>query len=120
MVSPLATLKLTLSSARTMPARVRNSTLKPSTESAGATITAANSCASPGIDHVAQPVAEQIEAEHRDHQCGAGEEGNPPFAGNDIGGAFRNHDPPLRRRRPHSEPDEGQAGGVENGVAHGQ
>ena len=32
------------------------------------------------IDDVAQSVTEKIEAEHRDHQCDAGKEGDPPFA----------------------------------------
>ena len=50
----------------------------------------------------------------------AGKERDPPFAGDDIGGAFGDHDAPFRRRRPHAEPDERQARGVEDGVAHGQ
>ena len=34
----------------------------------------------PRIDDVAQAITEEIEAEHRKHQCGAGEERDPPFA----------------------------------------
>ena len=37
-----------------------------------------------------------------------------------LAGAFRHHDAPFRRRRPDAEPDERQAGGVEDGVAHGE
>src|SRR5580704_16550120 len=107
MVSPLSTEKLTLSSARTMPERVRKSTLSPSTLSAGAVVvTGASSCPSPGIDHIAQAVAEQVEAEHRDHQRQAGEERVPPFARHHEGRALSNHDAPFRRRWPHAKPDE--------------
>ena len=48
------------------------------------------------IDDVAQAVAEQVEAEHRDHQRGAGEERDPPFARDHEGRAFGHHDPPFR------------------------
>src|ERR1700722_19377244 len=120
MVSPLSTAKLTLSSARTMPERVRNSTLSPSTLSAGAAVVMSVSCPAPGIDQVAQAVAEQVEAEHCDHQRQAGEERVPPFPRHHEGRALRHHDAPFRRRRTHAEPDERQAGGIEDGVAHGQ
>src|SRR5580658_1031921 len=105
MVSPLPTAKLTFSSARTMPERVRNSTLRPSTDSVGAAVIGAPSCASPGINQIAQPVAEQIEAEPRHHQRGAGKKRDPPFAANDIGGTFGDHDAPFRRRRPYAQPN---------------
>src|SRR6184192_3007071 len=72
------------------------------------------------IDDVAQAVAEQVEAEHRDHQRGAREERDPPFARYHEGGTFGDHDAPFRGRRPHAKPDERQTGGVENGVAHGE
>src|ERR1700726_3939887 len=120
MVSPLSTAKLTLSSARTMPERVRNSTLSPSTLSAGAAVVMSASCPSPGIDHVAQAVAKQVEAEHRDHQRQAGKKRIPPFPRHHKGRALGHHDAPFRHRWPHAEPDERQAGGVEDGVTHGQ
>src|SRR5438128_5028035 len=72
------------------------------------------------VDDVAQAVAEQIEAEHRDHQRQPREQRDPPFARDHEGGAFRDHDAPFRRRRPHAEPDEGQARSVEDRVAHRQ
>ena len=50
----------------------------------------------------------------------AGEERHPPLAGDDEGRAFGDHDPPLRRRRPHAEADERQAGRVEDRPAHVQ
>src|ERR1700733_1254950 len=101
MVSPLSTAKLTFSSARTMPERVRNSTLRPSTESVD--VMRASSCPSPGIDHVAQAVAEKIEAEYRNHQSETREGRVPPFARNHELRAFRHHDAPFRRRRPHAQ-----------------
>src|SRR5579862_403149 len=118
MVSPLATLKLMLSRAWTMPERVRNSTQSPSTDSAAA-VMCVRSCASPWIDHVAQSVAQEIEAEHRDHQREAGKQRDPPLAGDDIGGAVGDHDAPFRSRRPDSKSDERQTRRIENGVAHG-
>ena len=33
---------------------------------------------------------------------------------------FRDHDPPLRRRRPDTKTDEGQTSGVQDRVSHGQ
>src|ERR1700675_3779921 len=106
MVSPLSTAKLTLSSARTMPERVRKSPLSPSTRSAGAAVVMCVSCPSPGIDHVAQAVAEQVEAEHCDHQRQAGKERIPPFPRHHEGRALRDHDAPFRRWWPYAEPDE--------------
>src|SRR5438105_6585096 len=72
------------------------------------------------IDDVAQAVAEQVEAEHRDHQREPREQRDPPFARHHEAGALRDHDAPLRGRRSHAEANERQAGGVEDGVAHGQ
>src|SRR6202021_1503707 len=94
-VSPLATAMLTCCTALTMPRRVENSTVRSLTSSSGST---AIGLGPPlRIDQIAQPIAEQVEAEHRDHQRPTGKEGHPPFAGNDIGGAFRHHDPPFGR-----------------------
>src|ERR671934_1407026 len=120
-VSPLATRTSTCSTARTTPRRVENSTVRSATSSSGTvSLTTPNSGSPLRIDDIAQPIAEQVEAEHRDHQRGAGEERDPPLAGHHEGGAFRHHDSPFRRRRAHTEPDEGEPGGVEDGVAHGE
>src|SRR6202043_2327292 len=66
----------------------------------------------PRIDDVAQAVAQEIEAEYRDHQRGAGKEGDPPFAGDHERRAFRHHDPPFRGRWPHAESYERETGGI--------
>ena len=50
----------------------------------------------------------------------AGKERDPPFAGDHEGRALGDHDAPFRRRRAHAKADERQAGGVEDGVAHGE
>src|SRR5581483_9234818 len=116
-VSPLATEMSTCCTALTMPRRVVNSTVRSCTSSKGcATI----SRPPLGIDDIAKTVAEQVEAEHRNHQRKAGEQRDPPFARDHEARAFRDHDAPLRRWRPHAEPDEGQARGIEDGVAHGE
>src|SRR6202789_4100089 len=96
-VSPLATAILTCCTALTMPRRVENSTVRSLTWSSGK----ASIVSGPPlrIDQIAQTIAEQIKAEHRDHQRPAGKESDPPLAGNDVGRALRHHDPPLRRRR---------------------
>src|ERR1700687_3656534 len=99
-VSPLATEMLTCCTALTMPRRVANSTVRSSTSSSGCAVTVFG-VAPPmplrpplRVDQVAQPVAQQVEAEYRDHQRATGEEGDPPLAGNDIGRTFRDHDAP--------------------------
>src|SRR5713226_10482285 len=111
-VSPLPTLRLTCVTARTIPRRVENSTVRSETSRRGrACGTPCASGSPPGIDDVAQAVAEQIEAKHRDHQRGAGKECDPPFAGDHEGCAFRHHDSPFRRGRTHAEADEGEPRG---------
>src|SRR5579863_9999127 len=115
-VSPLATWMLMFCTAFTMPRRVENSTVRSLTSSSGNALIGSSSPLR--IDQIAQAVAEQVEAEHCDHQRAAGKERDPPLAGNDVGGALRHHDPPLRRRRLDAESNERKAGGVENGVTH--
>src|SRR6266436_8701899 len=61
------------------------------------------------IDDIAETIAEQVEAEHRDHQGQAREQRDPPFARDHEARAFRDHDAPFRGRRPHPEPDERQS-----------
>src|SRR4051812_8521897 len=106
-VSPLATEMLTCCTALTMPRRVANSTVRSATSSKGCAVI---SCPPLRIDNVAQAVAEQVEAEHRDHQSETREQRDPPFARHHEAGAFGDHDAPFRRRRPYAEPDEGKAG----------
>src|SRR6201994_2665803 len=114
-VSPLATLISTCCTALTMPRRVVNSTVRSCTSSSGcATISGPPL----GIDDIAQAVAEQVEAEHRDHQRQAREQRDPPLARHHEARAFRDHDAPFRRRRPHAKPDEGEACGIEDRITH--
>src|SRR5260370_40877634 len=97
-VSPLAMLTSTCSTARTMPRRVENSTVRSATSRSGTASVMAASGAPLRIDDVAQPVAEQVEAEHRDHERGARKERDPPFARDHERGAFRHHDRSEERR----------------------
>src|SRR6478735_929783 len=115
-VSPLATEISTCCTALTMPRRVANSTVRSRTSSNGFAVMPISSRAPLRIDDVAQTVAEQIEAEHGDHQRKTGKQRDPPFARHHEGRPFGNHDAPFGRWRPHAEADEGQAGGIENGV----
>src|SRR6201989_1862746 len=81
-VPPLATRTSTSSTARTTPRRVENSTVRSATSSSGTvSVTTPNSGSPLRIDDVTQAIAEQVEAEHRDHQRGAGKERDPPLAG---------------------------------------
>src|SRR4051794_2380438 len=119
-VSPLATEMLTCCTALTMPRRVANSTVRSLTSSNGCAVIALPSRPSLRVDDVAQTVTEQVEAEHRDHQRQPWEQRDPPFARHHEASAFRDHDAPFRRRRPHAKADEGKAGGVEDGITHRQ
>src|ERR1700716_1764599 len=98
---------LTCCTAFTMPRLVANSTVRSLTSSNGCAVMIFTSRPPLRIDDVAQTVAEQVEAEHRDHQRQAGKQRDPPFAGDHEAGAFRDHDAPFGGRRPYPEPDEG-------------
>src|ERR1700720_3325934 len=104
-VSPFATDMLTCCTALTMPRRVANSTVRSLTSSSGCAVIFSISRPSLRIDDVAQAVAEQVEAEHRDHQGDTGKQRDPPFAGHHESRAFRDHDAPFGGRRPDPEPD---------------
>src|SRR6186713_575040 len=129
-VSPLATSMLMFCTALTMPRRVENSTVRSLMSSSGTgggallrsgSLRSMKASRAPlRIDDVAQPVAQQIEAEHRDHQREAWKERDPPFARHHEGRAFGDHDAPFGGRRSDAEADERKARGVEDGVAHGQ
>src|SRR4051794_15014315 len=94
----------TCCTALTMPRRVANSTVRSLTSSSGCALMFSRP--SLRIDDVAQAVAEQVEAEHRDHQCQAGKQRDPPFARHHERGAFGDHDAPFGGRRPDAETDE--------------
>src|SRR5438552_17065111 len=112
-VSPLATRILTCCTAFTMPRRVENSTVRSLTSSSGCAVMLGLSRPPLRIDDVAQAVAKQVEAEHRDHQRQTWEQCDPPFARHHEAGALRDHDAPFGDRRPHAEANERQAGAVE-------
>src|ERR1700686_3561726 len=111
---------LTCCTALTMPRRVANSTVRSLTSSSGCAVIILPSRPSLRIYDIAQAVAEQVEAEYRDHQRKPGKQRDPPFARDHEAGAFRHHDAPLRCRRPHPETDERQSGSIEDRIAHGQ
>src|SRR5215470_10693732 len=124
-VSLLPTWMSTCCTAFTMPRRVVNSTVRSLTSSSGCAVMAIASiragpdptirkttpckvaqgwrCIGSGqpsrpplrIDDVAQAIAKQVEAEHRDHQRKAGEKRDPPFARHHEARAFGDHDAPL-------------------------
>src|SRR4051812_6970367 len=95
-ISPLATLMLTCCTALTMPRRVENSTVRSLTSNKGCAVMSRPPLR---VDDVAQAVAEQVEAEHRDHQRQPRKQRDPPFARDHEARAFRDHDAPFRRRR---------------------
>src|SRR5580700_5301641 len=95
-VSPFATDMLTCCTALTMPRRVANSTVRSLTSSSGCAVILRPSRSPLRIDDIAQAVAEQVEAEHRDHQCEAREQRDPPFARHHKARAFGDHDAPFR------------------------
>src|SRR5215468_2246898 len=144
-VSPLPTWMSTCCTALTMPRRVVNSTVRSLTSSSGCAVTVASTragrhgkiwkttpCKVPAgrnrteseqssrpplrIDDVAQAIAEQVEAEHRNHQREAGKERDPPFARHHEACALGDHDAPFGRRRPHAKADEGEARRIEDGI----
>src|SRR5688572_25109334 len=95
-VSPLPTWMSIAFTAWTLPRRVANSTVRFLMSRSGWAVMPASSIAPLRIDEIAHAVAEQVEAEHRDHQRQAREEGDPPFAGDDEARALRDHDAPFR------------------------
>ena len=63
--------------------------------------------AEPGIEDVAQPVAEEVEAQHDDHDREAGED-RQPRADVDIGSRGAQHAAPGSLRRLRAEPEEAE------------
>src|SRR3954453_4963298 len=113
-VSPFATEMSTCCTAFTMPRRVTNSTVRSRTSGSGCEVIALRPPLR--VDDVAQAVAEQVEAEHRDHQRQPRKQRDPPLARHHEAGAFRDHYAPFRGRRPLPETDERQASGLKDGV----
>src|SRR5580698_6860324 len=100
----------TSSSTRATPSSVRIDTFRPRTESSG--IMAPHSSRPPdaGIDEVAQPVAQKVEAHDRDQDGEAGEGRIPPGA-RQVGAAFGDGEAPVGRRRRRAHAQKPQDGG---------
>src|SRR5581483_5335070 len=97
MISPRRSDRLTVSSTRATPLSAWNETDKPAMSS--------NGCASggtidappdPRVEHIAQPVAKQVEA-HHDEQDRDPRRGRVPPGLRQEFAAFRDHAPPIRR-----------------------
>src|SRR5262249_18536556 len=119
-VSPLATAMSTCWTARTVPRRGENSTGRARMSSRGVSVMGGPSQGPPRGRAGARPVAQKIEAEHRDHQRGAWKERDPPLARHHEGRTLRHHDPPFGSGRTHTKPDEREPRRIEDGVAHGE
>src|SRR6185369_18088229 len=65
-------------------------------------------------DRVAQAVAEQVEPENGHEEQDAGEERRPPPRRQEVA-RRRDHEPPLRHRRPRAEPEESERPHGEDG-----
>src|SRR5262249_16134726 len=66
------------------------------------------------VEHVAEPVAEQIEADHRDHDGEAGKDRDVRSHPEEIA-RLAQHRPPLRGGRLSPQAEEAQVGGGEDG-----
>src|SRR6185503_14087718 len=108
-ISPASRSRLTSSTARSTPPMVgkRTQRLRISTS-------AMDSPLQLGIERVAQPVAEQVEGEHRDQDDEAGEGDHPPGAQHEFA-RIGEHGPPFRRGRLGAEAEETERRGVEDG-----
>src|SRR4051794_31529126 len=80
--SPSATSSETLSIAVTQPESTRNCTVRSRSESSGAVTSVAS--LEPRIEHVAERVADEIEAERGEADGDAGEQHHPPRLGGVI------------------------------------
>src|SRR3954470_8611924 len=79
--SPGATVKLTVSTARTGPSSVRNETVNSRTDSSGSLIGGSpadrSSGGLPGVEGVAQAVAEQVQPQREQHDAHPGQHAEP-------------------------------------------
>src|SRR6218665_2598704 len=114
-ISPGAMEKLMSSSARKLPRRPGHLTTKFLTSRSdmggGACYgQAAVGSAQAGVERIAQPVAQQVHRQRNQHQHGARENGNPPFAREQevVAGADQRAQRGRGRRRAHAQ--EGQRG----------
>src|ERR1700678_3463474 len=112
-LSPSAMSNDTPSTAVLQPLSPRNWTVRSSTESSGAAISAL--ALQSRIEDVAQAVAEQIEAQRGQSDAETRKQHHPPGFGRVVA-AFGDDGAPTRGRRRHADPEEAQRGFGENGV----
>ena len=122
-VSPLATTRSTLRTAVTVPLRVANSTVRSRDIEQRLSYDGSRhsqlACPWPHVRRCGstmsrRPSPSRLKVNTASISASAGEQRQPPLAGNDVVGAFRDHDAPFRRRRAHAETDEREAGGIED------
>src|SRR5262245_9510224 len=68
----------------------------------------------PGIEDVAKPVPEQVEAEHREEDGDAGKRDHPPGDPDELLARLE-HEPPFDERGLRAKADEREARGIEDG-----
>src|SRR5690348_14011094 len=114
--SPAAISRLIPSSTWAGPRSVAKSTRSPRTASSSA-IAGPRPPAQPRVEHVAQAVAEQVEAHHGEEDGQARRRRVPPCIRQEFAG-FRDGPAPLRGGRRGSEPEEAERGRGQDGEAH--
>src|SRR5262245_38523038 len=100
--SLVSIVKLTPSTARSTPWLVAKCVSSPSTDRRGVT-----SHLQPRIERVAQPVAEEVDGQHGQHDREPWKRREPPGC-RDVVPSVGEHPAPGRRRRLHAEPEERQ------------
>src|SRR5262245_54868362 len=112
-VSPGLIANETPLTACTVPRDVQNSTNRSATWSSGS-----DTSAELGVEGLAQPVADQVEAEDEEHDGPSREEGEVRGRGEEAVDA-REHRPPLRDVRiRRGEPEEAESGDVDDRRRH--
>src|SRR3990172_4152771 len=120
-VSPGPTAKLTSLTALTSPSGVSNTVSSPSTSRVGTTAGASRASASAilGIEGIAQPVPDEVEAEQRRGEEDGGEHQRPP-GGLHRSRALADQHAPARVRLLHAEAEEADEGFGQDDVRHRQ
>src|SRR6185295_17092668 len=113
--SPRCTSKPTPSTARIKP----DSSLKSIARSRTARIGAARASAFIGVEGIAQPVGNEVEAEKRGGQEGAGQQQHADI-GLQLGRALVDQRAPAGRRRLHAEAEEAEEGLGDDDFEHQQ
>src|SRR5262249_40024581 len=114
MISPARIVKLTPSSTLAVPTSVAKVTQRWSTSRS---LSPGVATSDPWVEHVAQAIAQKIEAHHDQEDGKARRQRRPPGLGQELAG-FGDHAAPLRRRRRGAEPEEAERARSKNGEAH--